>query len=67
MNNSDGNVPQFASAYATNRDLGFPPDEAVEYALAGLTHRKEIERIRDPVGRSRYSGLDHCGLIRRPR
>ena len=47
MNNSDGNVPQFASAYATNRDLGFPPDEAVEYALAGLTHRKEIERIRD--------------------
>ena len=47
MNNSDGRIAEFVGAYTTNRELGFPADEAVEHALAGLTKRKQIELIRD--------------------
>ena len=46
MNNSDGNVVGFVTAYTVNREIGFSADEAVEFALAGLSGRREIAAVR---------------------
>ena len=46
MNNDDADVTEFVDTYRTIRNRGFEPDEAVEYALAGLRERGEIELVR---------------------
>ncbi len=46
MNNDAEDVNEFIAAYEANRGRGVEADTAVEYALAGLTHPGEIERVR---------------------
>ncbi len=51
MNNDADDVDDFVAAYETNRGRGIEADTAVEYALAGLSLPREIERIRGEADR----------------
>lgn len=46
MNNDAEDVDEFLSTYEANRGRGIEADTAVEYALAGISHPGEIERVR---------------------
>jgi TPM domain len=45
LNNSEDAVSDFVAAYRVNRENALQPGEAVEYALAGLTHPADIEAV----------------------
>ncbi len=51
MNNNEGNVEEFLGGYRDHRSRGFQPAEAVEYAMAGLLSRGEVDRVRSEAKR----------------
>ena len=51
MNNDADDVGEFIAAYEANRGRGIDAETAVEYALAGLAHPGEIERMRREADR----------------
>ena len=54
LNNSEDAVSDFVAAYRVNRENALQPGEAVEYALAGLTHPADIEAVSEAA---RHHGL----------
>ena len=54
LNNSEDAVSDFVAAYRVNRENALEPGEAVEYALAGLTHPADIEAVSEAA---RHHGL----------
>ena len=54
LNNSEDAVSDFVAAYRANRENALQPGEAVEYALAGLTHPADIEAVSEAA---RHHGL----------
>ncbi len=47
LNNDELSVPEFVQLYRVHRENSMKPAMAVEYALAGLTTEREIERVRE--------------------
>jgi hypothetical protein len=65
MNNDAANHGQFIEAYDANRARGLEPDEAVEYAMAGLLSAGEIERVRAASRRLSLPVSITAALLRR--
>ncbi len=65
MNNDDDDLDEFVEAYRTNRSEGSGPGEAVEYALAGLRTRKEIDHVRKEAERLDLPVAITAALLRR--
>jgi hypothetical protein len=65
LNNDDADVAEFLDAYQANRGRGSKPDEAVEYALAGLRDRGEVERVRAEADRLGLPVSIMTALLRR--
>jgi hypothetical protein len=65
MNNDDDDIDEFVAAYQENRTAGFPPGEAVEYALAGLRTAKEIDHVRSESRRLDLPVAITAALLRR--
>ena len=65
MNRDESEVGEFTKAYRTMRRRGFEPDEAVEFALAGLRSKDEIDQVRAESTRLGLPVSITAALIRR--
>ncbi len=65
LNHDEANVAEFVDAYDANRNRGFRPQEAVEYALAGLKDRREVDFVRREAERLSLPISITAALLRR--
>ncbi|CAN5418979.1 hypothetical protein BH24ACT7_BH24ACT7_20970 [soil metagenome] len=65
MNNDDDDIPEFLEVYTELRNRGNDPDEAVEYALAGLRTPREIEHVKQEAKRFGLPVSIATALLRR--
>ncbi|MBA2338258.1 MAG: TPM domain-containing protein, partial [Acidimicrobiia bacterium] len=65
MNNDDDDIPEFLEVYAEHRARGQEPDEAVEYALAGLRTPREIQHVKEEATRFGLPVSITTALLRR--